>query len=334
MLYATVRNRKISVKKPTTIPKGSKNVDVLQIDFDEEWDKLTKTCIFTNHYVTEKKQQKTVTETVITTVVTEAGEGGKELSREETKDVTVVYIDVTDETEQDKDTTTTNVETVTGTDKVTTTTTVTTVKVDKPVIKAEEADVSREQLVNGNEVTVPWECLENVGQLSISIRGYDSDETQLMTTVEADSFWEIVESGEQEAPEATEATATLYEQAVTAVGNALTAADNANSVAAELIQDKATGKFNGKDGKDGAQGKDGVTPNISIGSVETVGSDENADVTATGTTTNVVLNFKLPRGKQGTNTPIKGVDYWTDADKQEIINEALAMLPVGDEVAY
>ena len=39
---------------------------------------------------------------------------------------------------------------------------------------------------------------------------------------------------------------------------------------------------------------------------------------------------------KGTNghTPVKGTDYWTAADKQEIVNDVLAALPDGTEVAY
>ena len=33
-------------------------------------------------------------------------------------------------------------------------------------------------------------------------------------------------------------------------------------------------------------------------------------------------------------TPVKGTDYWTDADKTEIINAVLAALPDGSEVSY
>lgn len=34
------------------------------------------------------------------------------------------------------------------------------------------------------------------------------------------------------------------------------------------------------------------------------------------------------------HTPVKGTDYWTAADKQEIVNNVLAALPDGTEVAY
>lgn len=33
-------------------------------------------------------------------------------------------------------------------------------------------------------------------------------------------------------------------------------------------------------------------------------------------------------------TPIRGTDYWTAADKQEIVTAVLAALPDGTEVAY
>lgn len=46
-----------------------------------------------------------------------------------------------------------------------------------------------------------------------------------------------------------------------------------------------------------------------------------------------------PKGDHGTpgaagHTPVKGTDYWTAADKQEIVNDVLAALPDGTEVAY
>ena len=51
--------------------------------------------------------------------------------------------------------------------------------------------------------------------------------------------------------------------------------------------------------------------------------------------------FKIPgdKGDPGTpgaagHTPVKGTDYWTAADKQEIVNNVLAALPDGTEVSY
>ena len=53
------------------------------------------------------------------------------------------------------------------------------------------------------------------------------------------------------------------------------------------------------DGKDGASGKDGITPTITIGTVTTLDSTESATVTNSGTDTEVVLNFGIPKGTKG-----------------------------------
>ena len=39
------------------------------------------------------------------------------------------------------------------------------------------------------------------------------------------------------------------------------------------------------------------------------------------------------RGEKG-DTPVKGTDYWTELDKQEIVNDVIAALPDGTEVSY
>lgn len=42
------------------------------------------------------------------------------------------------------------------------------------------------------------------------------------------------------------------------------------------------------------------------------------------------------KGDPGTpgKTPVRGTDYWTEADKQEIVNSVIAALPDGTEVSY
>ena len=58
----------------------------------------------------------------------------------------------------------------------------------------------------------------------------------------------------------------------------------------------------GKDGADGAPGepgKDGVTPQLSIGTVTTLEAGSNATVSMTGTTEAPILNFGIPKGADG-----------------------------------
>ena len=69
---------------------------------------------------------------------------------------------------------------------------------------------------------------------------------------------------------------------------------------AALAQAKASGAFDGPKGADGANGKNGAQ------------GEKGAD------------------GK----TPVRGTDYWTAADKQEIVNSVIAALPDGTEVSY
>lgn len=89
----------------------------------------------------------------------------------------------------------------------------------------------------------------------------------------------------------------------------------------------------GVPGKDGTAGADGITPHIGdngnwyIGSTNT-GKPSRGATGATGP--------QGPKGETGTDgkTPVKGTDYWTAADKQEIVNSVIAALPDGTEVSY
>lgn len=89
----------------------------------------------------------------------------------------------------------------------------------------------------------------------------------------------------------------------------------------------------GTPGKDGTAGADGITPHIGdngnwyIGSTNT-GKPSRGATGATGP--------QGPKGETGTDgkTPVKGTDYWTAADKQEIVNSVIAALPDGTEVSY
>ena len=45
------------------------------------------------------------------------------------------------------------------------------------------------------------------------------------------------------------------------------------------------------------------------------------------------VNIKGPKGDAG-HTPVKGTDYWTVADKQELVNSVLAALPTWTGGSY
>ena len=66
-------------------------------------------------------------------------------------------------------------------------------------------------------------------------------------------------------------------------------------------------------------------------SVVTDGSETEKIKFGDGVTPWAELNYWMgPKGK----TPEKGVDYYTEEDKAEMVDLVLAALPNGDEVAY
>lgn len=86
------------------------------------------------------------------------------------------------------------------------------------------------------------------------------------------------------------------------------------------------GVKNGKDGDPGTPGNDGISPQASVQQTDT-----GATITITdksGTTTAECKNGKDGDPGEPGKTPEKGVDYWTEADKQEIVAATVAALPV------
>lgn len=57
----------------------------------------------------------------------------------------------------------------------------------------------------------------------------------------------------------------------------------------------------GAQGETGPAGADGITPTITIGATYTVPADTPASVENTGTNTNLILNFSIPQGPQGSS---------------------------------
>lgn len=73
-------------------------------------------------------------------------------------------------------------------------------------------------------------------------------------------------------------------------------AKNLNEIQDEVIRVGSAldnGDFDGEDGKDG------VTPNLSIGTVTTLSAGSNATASITGTKENPILNLGIPKGADG-----------------------------------
>lgn len=122
-----------------------------------------------------------------------------------------------------------------------------------------------------------------------------------------------------------------------------------------LAQAKASGEFDGKDGKDGytpqknvdyfdgqpgKDGKDGTSVTVSKVIESTVDGGSNVVTFSDGNTVTIKNGRKGSTGATGSKgadgkTPVKGTDYWTEADKDEMVSAVLASLPVyqGEVVA-
>lgn len=87
--------------------------------------------------------------------------------------------------------------------------------------------------------------------------------------------------------------------------------DLQNATNKALAQAKASGEFDGPQGPQGEQGPQGVQGPQGEQGIQGETGPAGAD------------------GKDGV-TPTRGVDYWTDADKQEIVDEVLRKVPQDD----
>lgn len=59
----------------------------------------------------------------------------------------------------------------------------------------------------------------------------------------------------------------------------------------------------GQDGADGTNGRDGITPNLQVGTVTTLEAGQQATVVKRGTTENPIFDFAIPKGEKGEQGP-------------------------------
>ena len=78
----------------------------------------------------------------------------------------------------------------------------------------------------------------------------------------------------------------------------------------------------GAQGPQGEKGDTGATPALTVGTVVTGEAGSQATVSISGSTEEPVLCFSIPAGY----TPVKGTDYFTDVDKQELVAQLKSSL--------
>ena len=89
---------------------------------------------------------------------------------------------------------------------------------------------------------------------------------------------------------------------------------------------------NGLPGQDGLDGQDGFSPTVELTDTETGVTLTITDINGAKTAT-IKNGIQGPQGLPGQNgqdghTPVKGVDYFTEEDKQEIITETASAIDV------
>lgn len=105
---------------------------------------------------------------------------------------------------------------------------------------------------------------------------------------------------------------------ITAEGlGALTEDDLQEATDKALAQAKASGEF---DGEQGPNGKDGVTPNIQIGTVTTLDAGSDATASMTGTAAEPLLNLGIPRGATGDSGSGNGMKLVADVTADDETN--------------
>lgn len=146
---------------------------------------------------------------------------------------------------------------------------------------------------------------------------------------------------------------------VTATKSGKTTTISVDGAAIATVEDGADGApgKDGVDGKPGTAGADGVTPHIGDNGNWYLGTTDTGKPSRGATGAKGDAGAAGPAGSQGPagapgkdgapgaqgekgdpgapgKTPVRGTDYWTEADKQEIVSSVIAALPDGTEVAY
>ena len=104
-------------------------------------------------------------------------------------------------------------------------------------------------------------------------------------------------------------------------------ADDGNNIITITLTDGSTHTFTVQNGSKGSAG----TP-VTVSSI----SESTADGGTSIVTFSDGKKLNVKNGSKGTpgNTPVKGTDYYTDADKQEMVNSVLAALPAAEGVSF
>lgn len=168
-------------------------------------------------------------------------------------------------------------------------------------------------LWSGTPVVIPAEVMTTVGSLDVSVVGYSADGQVRAVTKQAKSIFNVVASGFVEGEEVIDDPPTLLGQLLSAADRANQAAEKAENFDVKGVDvsmlpsgSSASGSFENSvislsipKGDTGPEGPVGPAATIRVGKVTTGAAGSSASVVNSGTSTDVVLDFTIPRGDKG-----------------------------------
>lgn len=202
-----------------------------------------------------------------------------------------------------------------------------------PVIIFECSDADYQVQYEGVATHIPQAVMKNTGSVGCSVCGYDDTGEVRLVTKAAPSTFSVVASGSF--------IGEISEDDVSLLGQILAAADAANAAANKVENasfaatattlepgESATAQITGDDLKmtvafgipKGETGEPGVAATIAVGTVTTGEPGTDAAVSNSGTAQAAVLDFTIPKG----DAPVRGVDYWTAEDVEQVVADAKA----------
>ena len=202
-----------------------------------------------------------------------------------------------------------------------------------PVIIFECSDADYQVQYEGAATHIPQAVMKNTGSVGCSVCGYDDTGEVRLVTKAAPSTFSVVASGSF--------IGEISEDDVSLLGQILAAADAANAAANKVENasftatattlepgESATAQITGDDLKmtvafgipKGETGEPGVAATIAVGTVTTGEPGTDAAVSNSGTAQAAVLDFTIPKG----DAPVRGVDYWTAEDVEQVVADAKA----------
>ena len=290
MLYATVRQRKIYVKKPTTVIQNGVGVDELVLDMDMEWSDMTSiVCVFTLKY-TETTSEATSTDggETTTTTTTVTNEIAKEMLHTFGENILVPWECLTK----------------TGLLSVSCTGYVGSTKVMTTMLPDSFWNVVQNGPVTGD---TPMEPTPTLYQQVLAAAGAANTAAEAANQARA----ELLADKENGVFDGVSPTVEVGSVTTGAAGSdaKVTNSGTAQAVKLDFVIPRGPSGPTGAPGKDGAPGQkgdpgqkgtDGISPELSVGTVTTLEPGRNATVTMTGTKANPVLNFGIPKGEPGT----------------------------------